>query len=279
MLSPMPLTEEQLLTVVQIAIAAGNALMPFYDSQQLKVATKQDNTPVTEADLASHHCIVAGLEQHFPDIDILSEESADVAWQTRQQWQQYWLLDPLDGTKEFIKHNGEFTVNIALVVNNIAVAGIVYAPAIGRCFFGMQQLGAWEFEHQNGHNIPSTSTIKQLRQSPIPSFLPRKPLILSSRSHITPGLAGFLADFKDFHLREVGSSLKMCLLASGEADIYPRLGATHEWDTAAAHAILSAAGGCVLLHDSQIPLRYNTKPELENPWFIAYRPGWIEETP
>ncbi|WP_228729860.1 3'(2'),5'-bisphosphate nucleotidase CysQ [Shewanella avicenniae] len=273
------LTETQLLTVVQIALHAGQAIMPFYHQSTLDIETKQDSTPLTAADLASHHSIVNALTQQFPNIEVLSEESAEIGWETRQHWSCYWLIDPLDGTKEFIKRNGEFTVNIALIVDNVPIAGVVYAPALGRCFFGMKDHGAWEFQQDSAKEPPSIDTILNVRQPLKRLSEPRKAVILASRSHITPGLAGFLSEFKDFHLREVGSSLKMCLLASGEADIYPRLGATHEWDIAAAHAILSAAGGCVYLHNSHSPLRYNTKPELENPWFIAYRPGWIEDTP
>lgn len=272
------LTHEQLYRVVQIAIAAGKALMQHYDTS-LAVEYKGDDTPLTAADLASHHTIVNALTKEFGQWPILSEESAEVDWQQRQSWQHYWLLDPLDGTKEFIKHNGEFTVNIALVSGHIPVAGVVYAPALGRCFFGMIGAGAWELAQLVTQSIADIVTIAAaplLRKAAIAT---RLPIVLGSRSHITPGLAGFLSNLKDYHLHEVGSSLKMCLLACAEADLYPRLGATHEWDTAAAQAILCAAGGHVLLHDSPLPLRYNTKNTLANPWFVAYRPGWIEENP
>ncbi|WP_417762109.1 3'(2'),5'-bisphosphate nucleotidase CysQ [Shewanella sp.] len=272
------ISREQLYRLVQIAIQAGNALMAYYDDE-VDISVKDDNTPLTAADLASHQTIVNALAAEFGQFPILSEEDADISWQQRATWQHYWLLDPLDGTKEFIKHNGEFTVNIALVSQHMPVAGVVYAPALGRCFFGMVDVGAWELAQPAMQRVPDAATIAQRSQSLLGQTTRQTPIVVGSRSHITPGLAGFLGSLVDYHLREVGSSLKMCLLASAEADLYPRLGATHEWDTAAAHAILSAAGGHVLLHDSQQPLRYNTKNTLANPWFVAYRPGWIEDTP
>ncbi|MGS0692246.1 3'(2'),5'-bisphosphate nucleotidase CysQ [Shewanella sp. 0m-4] len=256
--------EPQWLASIQdIAIEAGDAIMAIYAKDDLGVITKADDSPVTAADLASHQVIVQRLKQLTPDIPVMSEESTNIDWQERRHWQSYWLIDPLDGTKEFIKRNGEFTVNIAFIQNHRAVAGVVYAPVLDKCFYGSLGSGAWL--QQAG----STRPLTKVSQST--SVIPR---IVGSRSHVSPGLQAYLQEIGEHEMTSVGSSLKFCLLAEGEADIYPRLGLTSEWDTAAAQAVLESAGGKVMQYDTDVPLDYNQKEDILNPYFIAYAPHW-----
>lgn len=257
------LTKQDLLAVVEIAKAAGEAIMAIYSQDDFSVSHKGDNSPVTAADLAAHHVIVAALAARFAEIPVMSEEAAEISWDERRQWDTYWLIDPLDGTKEFIKGNGEFTVNIALIYQGIAIAGVVYAPALDTYYYGAKHLGAWR--QKAGQESPLQGVIH-----------PRKPpIIVGSRSHLSHDVAEYLQHFGDHKMLSVGSSLKFCMLAEGEADLYPRLGPTSEWDTAAAQAVLESAGGSVVCYDSGLPLTYNQKPEILNPYFIATAPGWV----
>lgn len=237
--------------------------MAIYKQDDLGVLTKSDDSPVTAADLASHQVIVERLKQLTPDIPVMSEESTDIDWQQRRHWQSYWLIDPLDGTKEFIKRNGEFTVNIAFIHHDTAVAGVVYAPVLDKCFYGELESGAWLKHAGERIELPKVNSSKAL-----------VPRIVGSRSHASPGLQAFLQELGEHEMKSVGSSLKFCLLAEGEADIYPRLGLTSEWDTAAAQAVLESAGGRVVQYDTNIPLNYNQKSDILNPYFIAYAPHW-----
>ncbi|GGI67121.1 3'(2'),5'-bisphosphate nucleotidase CysQ [Shewanella gelidii] len=275
----MPITRfqsEYLSVMADIAKQAGQAIMQHYGTDQLSVQVKSDDSPVTIADMASHQVIVQGLTKLTPEVPVLSEESEAIDWETRKQWPAYWLIDPLDGTKEFIQHNGEFTVNIAYIHQGVAVAGVVYAPALGKCYSGALGFGAW---------LEVTSAVNQQRCSaPVPaklsqlfakSSVPRKvPIIVGSRSHPSPLLSDYLANLDDYEMLSVGSSLKFCLLAEGAADIYPRLGPTSEWDTAAAQAVLESAGGRVNIYDADIRLKYNQKSSLLNPFFIATSAQW-----
>ncbi|MGS0682951.1 3'(2'),5'-bisphosphate nucleotidase CysQ [Shewanella sp. 125m-7] len=253
-------------SLVEIAIEAGDAIMAIYGEDDLGVVTKADDSPVTAADLVSHQVIVQRLKQLTPDIPILSEESVGISWDERRHWQSYWLIDPLDGTKEFIKRNGEFTVNIAFIQKDRAVAGVVYAPVLDKCFYGALDTGAWL---QHAQNIAPLTDISKPASS-----IPR---IVGSRSHVSPGLQVYLQEIGEHEMKSVGSSLKFCLLAEGEADIYPRLGLTSEWDTAAAQAVLESAGGKVLRYDTNTRLDYNQKEDILNPYFIAYAPHWDDQ--
>ena len=219
--------------IIELARVAGKAILAVYQ-RDFSVAEKADNSPLTDADLAAHRRIVAGLTELTPDIAILSEESATVPYSTRQSWDRYWLVDPLDGTREFIKRNGEFTVNIALIQHGVPLLGVVHAPVINVTYAG--RLGAGAFlETATGSRAPLHVT--ENRQTPL--------RVAGSRSHAGDSLKAFLTNVGAHELVSMGSSLKLCLVAEGKADIYPRLGPTSEWDTAAAQAVVEAAGGRV----------------------------------
>ncbi|WP_428035814.1 3'(2'),5'-bisphosphate nucleotidase CysQ [Amphritea sp.] len=244
--------------IIALAKKAGDAIMEIYQ-RDFAISEKSDASPLTEADLASHHCIVDGLKQLTPEIPVLSEESGANEHQDRLSWQTYWLIDPLDGTKEFIKKNGEFTVNIALIDQGKAVFGVVYAPALEVTYWGDAE-GA--FKAQKGQVTP-------IRVSALPAD-DAVWRVVGSRSHQSDEFKAFVQGLPETEVVSMGSSLKLCLVAEGAADIYPRLGLTSEWDTAAAHAVVTAAGGQVLQYPELTPLLYNTRPEtLLNPFFIV----------
>jgi len=240
-----------------IAHDAGGAIMQIYGSD-FGVEFKEDRSPLTEADRASHDRIVTGLAALEPKLPILSEESAPDELGGRLGWDRYWLVDPLDGTKEFVKRNGEFTVNIALVENNRAVMGVVLAPAMGLEYSGALDLGAWR---RAGDAPPEAISVTLRQIGPV--------RVVCSRSHPSGALVAYLENLGSHELKPMGSSLKICLVADGEADVYPRLGPTSEWDTAAAQAILESAGGSMMDPAGQT-LRYNTKDSLLNPYFLAF---------
>jgi 3'(2'), 5'-bisphosphate nucleotidase len=256
---------ELLEEILILARKAGQAIMGIYE-KDFNVEYKADESPVTDADLAAHKVIVNGLKQLTPDIPILSEESADISWDVRQTWQRYWLVDPIDGTKEFIKKNGEFTVNIALIENGKPILAVVDAPALGVSYIASNAIGA--FKDKGDERIELKVTRK-----------PNKGLIrvVGSRSHPSPDLAEFVKQFDDVEmLVAMGSSLKLCLVAEGEAHLYPRLGPTSEWDTGAAHAVALAAGANVTVLDPENPLdenadalTYNQKESVLNPFFLV----------
>ena len=244
-----------------LAASASESILEIYASN-FDVQLKGDASPLTQADLASHRTIVQGLESITPDIPILSEESADIPFENRARWQTYWLVDPLDGTKEFIKRNGEFTVNIALIANGAPVLGVVHVPASGICYAGSVGDGAWRTE-EDGSAVPIS-----VRKLP-PSGLE----VAGSRSHNNEETTRFVDrlrnTFGSLEMRSIGSSLKFCLVAEGAVDIYPRFGPTSEWDTGAAQAVVEAAGGKVV--DTTLkPLRYNTKESVLNPHFLVF---------
>jgi len=251
--------------ICQIAREAGAAIMTIYE-QEFTVELKDDRSPLTEADKAAHKIIQQGLEQLNPRFPVLSEESASHELEDRLQWKTYWLVDPLDGTKEFIKKNGEFTVNIALVNEHVPVMGVVYAPVLHRLYCGIKSAGAWLEEADAPRREISVT-----KNASIPVR------VVGSRSHASPALTDYLDGIGDHQLLSMGSSLKICLVAAGEADIYPRLGPTSEWDTAAAQAILESAGGR-MINPSGRELRYNMKDHLLNPYFLAFgdsRRNWL----
>jgi 3'(2'), 5'-bisphosphate nucleotidase len=243
--------------VVRLAQRAGDAILSVY-SEQFEVTHKTDQSPLTQADLRSHDILIEGLRALTPDLPVLSEEDSDIAFEQRRQWKRYWLLDPLDGTKEFVSRNGEFTVNIALIDDHVPVLGVVHVPVTGITYTG--QLGVGAFRQASGE-------ASQQLHVRTPAATPLR--IVGSRSHRGDSLDKVLPKLEPYEMIAVGSSLKFCLVAEGSADFYPRLGPTSEWDTAAAQAVVEAAGGAVITTDGE-RLRYNTKPELLNPHFLVF---------
>jgi len=238
--------------ICKISRAAGKKILEIYQ-RDFAVQIKADASPLTEADLAAHQIIVAGLTELTPEIPVLSEEDADIDWSVRKNWQQFWLVDPLDGTKEFINKNGEFTVNIALIENGRPTLAVVYAPVLDKLYFTDKQ-----------HAYLTTAEKSKVR---LQVKKPSKPLkVVGSRSHPSPDLASYLDKLAEHELVAVGSSLKFCLIAEGLADLYPRLGPTMEWDTGAGHCVAEKAGAIVSQLDGQT-LRYNQKENLLNPYF------------
>lgn len=253
------LTTELMDGLRQIALEAGDAIMECYD-RDVQQWQKADESPLTEADLAAHNVIVAGLQSLTPAIPVLSEESADISWSERQGWSEYWLVDPLDGTKEFIKRNGEFTVNIALIRDHQPVMAVVYAPVLKKLYFASESQGCWL---QVGETTPV-----QLQIGPAKNDTVR---LVGSRSHPSPAMQAFAGQFSATEIVPMGSSLKLCLVAEELADCYPRLGPTMEWDTGAGHCIARLAGARITELDGQ-ELRYNHKESLLNPYFVVARP-------
>jgi 3'(2'), 5'-bisphosphate nucleotidase len=260
----MLLKEINFVDVIEIARLAGKAILDVY-KRDFSVEYKDDQSPLTEADLAAHQIIQDGLCQLTPQIPLLSEESESIDWQVRQSWECYWLIDPLDGTKEFLKRNGEFTVNIALVSNGIPVWGVVYAPAIDVMYHGGVSAQK-SFKESSAGNI--CIQVKQVPLSPVGWR------IVGSKSHQTEEFSEYIKRFDSPEITNMGSSLKICLVAEGVADLYPRLGPTSEWDTAAAHAVLLGAGGRIINFNSHEELIYNAKESLLNPFFIAAGAGF-----
>ena len=241
--------------VLQLAREAGAAIMRIY-VEDFSVEHKDDQSPLTAADMAAHHLIVAGLNQLTPAIPVLSEESASVAWDERQTWRRYWLVDPLDGTREFVKKNGEFTVNIALIEDGIPVLGAVYAPALDELLYGIRGVGA--FVCDGITRVP----VATRRPAAAPLH------VAASRSHLDLRTAAAIERMGEVSLLGMGSSLKFCRMAEARLDVYPRFAPTSEWDTAAGQCVLEAAGGVVLTLDGKA-LAYNSKDSLLNPDFLA----------
>ncbi len=237
--------------ICQLAHEAGEAIMQVYQGEKpLNVTSKSDDSPVTAADIAAHQVIVQGLQALTPDIPVLSEEDPP-GWDVRQHWQRYWLVDPLDGTKEFIKRNGEFTVNIALIEGGKPVLGVVYAPVM-KVMYSAADGKAWKEECGVRNQI-------QVRDA-------RPPLVVISRSHLDAELEEYLSQLGEHQTTTIGSSLKFCLVAEGQAQLYPRFGPTNVWDTAAGHAVAVAAGAHV--HDWQgKTLDYTPREAFLNPGF------------
>jgi 3'(2'), 5'-bisphosphate nucleotidase len=235
---------------------AGVAIMRIYDGA-FTVQHKDDDSPLTLADLESQRIILEALESLTPGVPILSEESAQAPWAERRQWTELWVVDPLDGTREFVKRNGEFTVNIALVVDHEPLLGIVSAPAQGLVYWGAAGTGA--FSRHRG-----------AAQSRIQVAPPQAPIrVVGSRSHASADTASYLARLGPHVMSGIGSSLKFCLIAEGKAELYPRFGPTSEWDTAAGQALLEAAGGHVTRPDGH-RLRYNCRESVINGDFLAF---------
>jgi len=242
--------------VIGIARQAGAAIMQVY-ADGFDIAQKNDRSPVTSADLAAHELIVRALSQLAPELPVLSEESAQLPWETRRQWQDYWLVDPLDGTREFIKRNGEFSVNIALIRAGMPVFGVVQAPVSDVVWHATR--GGSAFRREGGRE--DAITVRK------PPALPLR--VAASRSHRSGRTEELLARMGEIELVAQGSSLKFCRIAEGTLDVYPRLGPTSEWDTAAGQCVLEAAGGALLAADSGQPFHYNQRPHLLNGDFVA----------
>ncbi|MBI3188680.1 MAG: 3'(2'),5'-bisphosphate nucleotidase CysQ [Gammaproteobacteria bacterium] len=250
---------EYLCRVVNdIAVQAAVKILEVYNSE-FAIEHKEDKSPLTAADTAAHHVIVDGLTALTPNIPVLSEESASIPYATRQTWQRYWLVDPLDGTREFIKRNGEFTVNIALIESGRSILGVIVVPVTNVRYFAWRDGGTWK---QQG-----SQAAKKIHVSKIDSSKPLR--VAGSRSHGSDKMQQFIEKIGSCEMVSMGSSLKFCLVAEGKADLYPRLGLTSEWDTAAAQCVVEEAGGHVTTTDMK-PLRYNTKDSLLNPEFFVF---------
>ncbi len=248
--------------IEEIALKAGEAIMKIY-AREFTVEMKENKSPLTEADKVSNEIIIAELKKIYPDIPYISEETKAIDFSERKNWTHCWLIDPIDGTKEFIKKNGEFTVNIALTENGIPTLGVVYAPALKKMWSA--KIGEGSFMvNETGSRTPlhrgaNFSELKKVR-------------VVASRSHLSPETEAFIQQLrnkgKEIDFVSSGSSIKFCLVAEGSADVYPRFAPTMEWDTAAGHAVLAIAGGKVLQKDSLTPLLYN-KENLLNPFFLV----------
>lgn len=253
--------------IKNISIKAGQIIMNIY-KKDFTVDYKDDNSPLTEADTKSNEFICNALKNLYPNIPIMSEENKQVSYEERKEWEYYWCIDPIDGTKEFIKKNDEFTVNIALIYKNTPILGVVHAPALGEIYFAKKGEGAFK------EMFSSQSSELRVQKLPlkINSDSSKSISVVASKSHMSDETQDFVDNLalSTEHLTLVskGSSLKFCMVATGEADIYPRLAPTMEWDTAAADAIVREAGKMTYQYDSNIPVVYN-KENLLNPWFVV----------
>lgn len=241
--------------IKDIAIKAGDEIMKIYN-KDFNIDYKNDKSPLTEADLKSNEIICKSLKKEYPSIPLISEENKEVPYSERKNWEYYWCIDPIDGTKEFIKKNGEFTVNIALIYKNKPVLGVVYAPALGDIYFAKENEGAYKNHQKLPLNVNDTPK--------------EKLFVVASKSHLSKETQDFIdnLDTKEIEQVSKGSSLKLCLVAEGVADIYPRLAPTMEWDTAAADAIVRETGKMTYQFEVNEMLIYN-KEKLLNPWFVV----------
>ncbi|MBW8039139.1 MAG: 3'(2'),5'-bisphosphate nucleotidase CysQ [Planctomycetes bacterium] len=261
-----------ILNLLKIAAEAGDAVMEVYNTS-FTYKHKEDCSPLTLADKRSNEIITQRLQEAYPDIPIISEESKSIPYETRSRWEEFWLVDPLDGTKEFIKRNGEFTVNIALIDNNVPVAGVVYVPVTKTFYFARKDFGSYKFVDDG--KVQAAKDIQEITASAC--RLPEGPegrafTVVTSRSHISKETMEYTNELRQKHgtveVIACGSSLKLCMVAEGKADIYPRLGPTSEWDIAAAHAVVKEAGRGVYSYHSGEEFTYN-KESLRNEWFIV----------
>jgi len=248
--------DQLMISIVEITKKAGLAITEIYNSD-FDYQLKKDASPITEADNLSHKIITERLKMLTPEIPILSEENCDISYKIRSKWNQYWLVDPMDGTKEFIKRNGEFTVNIALIDQNIPKMGVIHIPVTNETYWGSEVSGAF---YQDNNNDVKKICVSGDHKNPI--------RIVVSRSHPSKILNDLLKTINDYEIIEVGSSIKFCHIASGKADCYPRFGPTSEWDTAAGEAIVHSAGGHVVTASGD-SMNYNLKETYLNPNFIV----------
>ena len=257
-MSEFSLYKDELNKLIEISINAGRAIMDIYKTD-FNFEKKSDQSPLTAADLCSHEIISDSLSKLSPKIPILSEESLDIPMSERSSWDEYWLIDPLDGTKEFINRNGEFTTNIALIKKNRPIFGIIHAPCLNQTYWGGESIGSYYLEGDLNSDIQKINTSPKSNQ---------EIKIVCSRSHPSDDLKYILRMIGDHKKLSIGSSLKFCIIAKGEADCYLRLGPTSEWDTAAGEAIIRSSGGTVKAIDGS-NLKYNKSDSILNPSFIA----------
>jgi len=275
------LNQEDIIKVAQISIDAGEAILEVYNSANFGIEIKKDNSPLTIADSKSNEVIIDGLrklEIDGKDLPLLSEEGKNIGYEDRKNWGKYWLIDPLDGTKEFIKKNGEFTVNIALIENCKPIAGFVYIPVTDILFFGIKKQGSFKLTEASGKvNFNIFDNSEKLS---VNSNLPETINVVASRSHLTDETEDFISalekKFKKVSTVSSGSSIKLCMVADGNAHVYPRFAPTMEWDTAAAHAVCKYAGVRVIDYKTRNELKYN-KSNLLNNWFLVSSNEEFEE--
>lgn len=263
--------KQYLINAINAALKAGDEILKVY-ALDFEVEQKKDNSPLTEADKASNNVIVERLEP--TGIPIISEEIKNIPYNQRADWKECWIVDPLDGTKEFIKRNGEFTVNIALVSHGVPVAGVVYIPVSGTLYFAAEELGSFSINLKDKHQLPDWEVLLEKAEKLPATDKYDKYTIVASRSHLNAETEKFIEECKKEHgevaLMSRGSSIKLCMVAEGKAQVYPRIAPTMEWDTAAAHAIAKYAGCEVLNFETKKELVYN-KENLLNPFFIVKR--------
>lgn len=263
----MKFSEININDIKDIAIKAGIAIMDIY-KKDFDIEYKKDKSPITQADKISNEIICSSLEKLYSQIPILSEENKEILYETRKDWEYYWCIDPIDGTKEFIKKNGEFTVNIALLHKNIPVLGVVYAPGIGVIYSAKKDEGAYKELINTRYEISN----KEKLPLHLNNDFTKSITVIASKSHMSEETQKYVDELsintEKLTLVSKGSSLKLCMIATGEADIYPRLAPTMEWDTAAADAIIRESGKVIYHFKSNILLQYN-KEQLVNPWFIC----------
>ena len=276
-----------LTTAINAALAAGDKILEVYESDDFDVEIKKDNSPLTRADLVSHETISRILTDETPGIPILGEEGREIPYGERKSWSVFWLVDPLDGTKEFVKKNGEFTVNIALIKDKHAVLGVLYVPVKDIIYFAAEGIGSFRAESAAKHAAAAgredggrgvAGLLDAAVKLPLDDGRKIPPVkIVASRSHFTPETEQYVEKIRSAHgsvdLVNAGSSLKICLVAEGAADVYPRFGPTMEWDVAAGQIIAEEAGCTVTDAETRGRLAYNKK-ELLNPYFIVERAGW-----
>ncbi len=255
---------------IHAAVSAGKAILEVYGTGDFGIEYKTDTSPLTIADKKANDIITKALES--TKIPVLSEEGKSIPYMNRSWWEKFWLVDPLDGTKEFIKRNGEFTVNIALVVEGKAEFGVVYAPVLNELYLGIPGRGAFICREEKSYHQPLDYLLQFAESLPLNQNDDTHYRVVASRSHYNEETKAFVNSLdrggKEISLVNKGSSLKLCLVASGEADIYPRLGPTMEWDTAAAHAVVKSSGKNVYMADTGEELEYN-KENLLNPYFVV----------
>jgi 3'(2'), 5'-bisphosphate nucleotidase len=267
-----PELQNLLSTAISAAVRAGYKIMEVYSSDDFQVNLKSDRTPLTLADRLAHEEIKNSLTKTF--IPVLSEEGRNIVYEERKGWDYFWVVDPLDGTKEFIKRNGEFTVNIALVFEQYPVAGVIYVPVTGKLYYSIKNEGSFMVSSLTASpNYETTFEDLQSQSLKLPLPVERESIVVvESRSHSTPETIQYINNLSEryskLELLPIGSSLKMCMIAEGKADLYPRLSLSSEWDTAAGQAIVEGAGFKVITYETGERLSYN-KEDLVNPWFVV----------
>ena len=261
--------KKELELAIEAAIEAGKEILKIYHSEDFSIEEKEDKSPLTIADKNAHHKIMEYLSRL--EIPILSEEGRAIPYSERKDWDLLWIVDPLDGTKEFIKRNGEFTVNIALIKNNTPIMGVIYVPVKNTLYFGLEQLGSYKISNCNETDFNIDSLIKKAQKLPIAKE-DKKYVVVGSRSHMSTETESYFAELQQKHgeieIISMGSSLKICLVAEGIANEYPRFAPTMEWDTAAGQGIVQAAGKTIIDYQTKQQMAYNRENLLNN-WFLV----------